>query len=192
MNTKITYIGFAFVACLSACSSLNEEVSERSGLPAWTLNPTVEGGIAATDCVVYSGNLSVDRKMATANSRTTLAQQISLKIDVLDRSYLSGTNADKESMNGTTFSSVSKQLTQQMLSGSRVIKADIVEIRGVDHFCVLTAITPKVTDALFRDIVKGSKRELSATEEKLLRQELMAYKAERSLEVELEKVNRAN
>lgn len=186
MKSKNVIISLLIASTLIACSSVNEEVSERSGIPAWTLNPTVEGGIAATDCVVFSGNLSVDRKMATANSRTTLAQQISLNIDALDKTYLNRTDVVEGSTIGNTFSSVSKQLTQQTLSGSRVIKADLVEIEDIEYFCIMTAIAPALTDALFSNIVKGSKRQLSVGDETFLRQEFKALKAEESLIEELD------
>jgi hypothetical protein len=187
MNNKQIILSVFLSSLLAACSSVDEEVSERSDIPVWILSPTVENGIAATDCVIYSGNMSVDRKMATANSRVTLAQQISLKIDILEKSYLNRIDATQDSTTSGSFSSVSKQLTQQTLSGSRVVKADIVEIKDVDHFCVLTAITPKLTDDLFSNIVKNSKRELSDDNAKILRQEFKAAMANKSLEFELGK-----
>jgi hypothetical protein len=187
MNKKKLILSVLLSSALAACSSVNEEVSERSDIPTWILTPSVEGGIAATDCVIYSGNLSIDRKMATANSRVTLSQQISLNVDSLDKVYLNRIDATQDITTGATFSSVSKQLTKQTLSGSRVVKADIVEIQDVEHFCVLTAITPKLTDELFNNIVKNSKRQLSDNEDKFLRQEFKAFKANESLERELAK-----
>lgn len=187
MNIKQIILSVLLSLLFAACSSVNEEVSKRSDIPVWILNPTLENGIAATDCVIYSGNLSVDRKMATANSRVTLAQQISLRLDSLDKSYMNRIDATQDSTTGATFSSVSKQLTRQTLLGSRVVKADIVEIRDVDHFCVLTAITPRLTDDLFSNIVKNSKRLLSDDNAKILRQEFKAAKANKNLEMELAK-----
>lgn len=187
MNHKHIILGVVLSSLLGACSSVNEEVSERSNLPTWILNPSIEDGLAATDCVIYSGNLSVDRKMATANSRVTLAQQIALNVDSLDRTYLNRVDATQDSTTGATFSSVSKQITRQTLYGSRVVKADIVEIKDVEHFCVLTNITPKLTDELFSNIVKSSKRRLSDDDDKFLRQEFKSFKAQQSLEYELSK-----
>jgi hypothetical protein len=187
MNTKHIVLVAMLSTVLSACSSVNEEVSERSDLPTWILSPSIDDGIAATDCVIYSGNLSVDRKMATANSRVTLAQQITLNVDSLDKAYLNRVNASQDATTGATFSSAAKLLTRQTLNGSRVIKADLVEIKDVEHFCVLTALSPKLTNDLYNDIVKNSKRELSDNDDKFLRQEFKAFKANRALELELAK-----
>ena len=37
------------------------------------MSPSIEGGIAATDCVTSSGNFSIDRNQATANARAALS-----------------------------------------------------------------------------------------------------------------------
>jgi hypothetical protein len=185
MKTKQIILSVMLSTILFSCSSLDEQVSERSNLPTWILNPTIEGAIAAVDCVIYSGNLSVDRKMATANSRVTLAQMLSLNIDILDNTLLDRTD---NSTTESTFRTVSKQLTQRTLRGTTVAKADFVEIKDVEHFCVLSTINPKATNKLFNEIIKSSKRQLTAENEKLLRQEFKAFKANKSLEEELTKL----
>jgi hypothetical protein len=138
--------------------------------------------------VKFSGNLSIDKKLATANSRLALAQQIETRIEGLEKTYSNRTDANDDTTVGTSFSSVSKQLTKQKLQGSRLIKSDIVNISGKDHFCVLTALEPNQTKSLFNDILKQSQRTINPADEKFLYQEFKAKKAENDLDQEIKKL----
>lgn len=190
MNTRKIILSVAIAAVISACGSTEktEDTSPISNLPKWILNPHVDGGIAATDCVKYSGNISIDKKMASANSRLALAQQIDIRVEGLDKTYSNRTDSNDDTTTGNSFSSVSKQLTKQKLTGSRVVQSDIVKIAGKDHFCVLTTLEPKATTELFNDILKQSKRSINPADEKFLYQEFKAKKAEQSLEKEISKL----
>ncbi len=196
MKTQKLIIVAAMTTILAACGSTAKkaepEVKETNSLtaniPSWVLNPVVEDGIAATDCVKFSGNLSIDQKMATANGRLALAQQIETRVEGLDKTYANRTDSNDEMTTGSSFSSVSKQLTKQTLSGSRVIKTDIVEIAGKQHFCVLTTLSPSATKELFAAIVKQSNRSVNPQDEKFLYQEFKAHKAEKDLEKEIHRL----
>jgi len=190
MKTQKLIIFTAMTSLLTACSSTEPEVKESltANIPSWVLNPVVEDGIAATDCVKYSGNLSIDQKMATANGRLSLAQQIETRVEGLDKTYSNRTDSNDEMTTGSSFSSVSKQLTKQTLIGSRAIKSDIVDIGGKQHFCVLTTLSPTATKELFDAIVQGSERSVNPQDEKFLYQEFKAHKAEINLEKEIERL----
>ncbi|GAA0859404.1 hypothetical protein [Aliiglaciecola litoralis] len=189
---KITKILLTTVAIsgLSACGSTPDSntISALSSVPSWVLNPEVANGIAATDCVSFSGNLSVDKKMATANSRLALAQQIDTRVEGLEKTYSSRVDSNEDATVGTNFSSVSKQLTKQKLQGSRVIKSDVVNISGKDYLCVLTTLEPEATKALFDEILAQSKRTINPTDEKFLYQEFKAAQAEKDLDKEIKRL----
>ncbi|WP_440055850.1 hypothetical protein ACSLBF_06795 [Pseudoalteromonas sp. T1lg65] len=187
MKMKQVVFSAAIVSILSACSSTQDDAasSPRVNIPEWVLNPTIEDGIAAADCVSYSGNISIDQKMAVANARLALAQQIETRIEGLDKTFSNRTDANDETTVGGTFSSVSKQLTKQSLSGSRVLKADVVDISNKDYFCALVTLSPEQTKELFKDLVKESKRSIDPQDEKFLYQEFKAFKAEQDLEKEI-------
>lgn len=181
-------IASVFIAgMLSACSSTsdNSASSSRVNVPDWVLNPVVENGIAAADCIKYSGNISIDQKMAVANARLALAQQIETRIEGLDKTFANRVDANDKTTVGSTFSSVSKQLTKQTLRGSRVVKADIVDIAGKDYFCALTTLSPELTKTLFQDLVKETKLKIDPQDEQFLYQEFKAFKAEQDLEKEI-------
>ncbi|KZN30819.1 LPP20 family lipoprotein [Pseudoalteromonas luteoviolacea] len=172
---------------LAGCSSTKEQSASQSkvNIPDWVLNPTIENGIAAADCVKFSGNISIDQKSSVANARLALAQQIETRIEGLDKTFANRTDANDETTVGSTFSSVSKQLTKQTLRGSRVNKADVVEIAGKDYYCSLVVLSPQLTQSLFKDVIKESKKDINPQDEKFLYQEFKAYKAEKDLEKEI-------
>ncbi|ESP90351.1 MULTISPECIES: LPP20 family lipoprotein [Pseudoalteromonas] len=172
---------------LAGCSSTQDKSASQSkvNIPDWVLNPTIENGIAAADCVKFSGNISIDQKHSVANARLALAQQIETRIEGLDKTFANRTDANDDTTVGSTFSSVSKQLTKQTLNGSRVNKADVVEIGGKDYYCSLVVLSPQLTHSLFKDVIKESKKEINPQDEKFLYQEFKAYKAEKDLEKEI-------
>lgn len=190
MKFKPMFTTLIIAGMLSACSSTKNESASGSSvnIPQWVLNPVVENGIAAADCIKYSGNISIDQKMAVANARLALSQQIETRIEGLDKTFANRTDANEEMTVGTTFSSVSKQLTKQTLNGSRIVKADVVEIGGKDYFCALTTLSPELTKTLFKDLIKETKPKISAKDEQFLYQEFKAFKAEQDLEKEIAKL----
>ncbi|GMM82923.1 hypothetical protein [Pseudoalteromonas sp. MTN2-4] len=187
MKVKPLIASVFMAGMLSACSSTSDSTasSSRVNIPDWVLNPVVENGIAAADCIKYSGNISIDQKMAVANARLALAQQIETRIEGLDKTFANRVDANDKTTVGTTFSSVSKQLTKQTLRGSRVVKADIVDIAGKDYFCALTTLSPELTKTLFQDLVKETKQKIDPQDEQFLYQEFKAFKAEQDLEKEI-------
>ncbi|ALO42481.1 LPP20 family lipoprotein [Pseudoalteromonas phenolica] len=187
MKVKPLIASLFMAGMLSACSSTsdNSASSSRVNVPDWVLNPVVENGIAAADCIKYSGNISIDQKMAVANARLALAQQIETRIEGLDKTFANRVDANDKTTVGSTFSSVSKQLTKQTLRGSRVVKADIVDIAGKDYFCALTTLSPELTKTLFQDLVKETKVKINPQDEQFLYQEFKAFKAEQDLEKEI-------
>lgn len=190
MNIKRIVLATGLMSVLAACGSTQQGTTSSVGsnIPDWVLNPLVENGIAATDCVKFSGNLSVDSKMAAANSRVALAQQIQTKVEALDKTYSSRTDANEETTVGTTFSSVSKQITNQTLSGARVIKTDIVSIAGKDHVCSLMELNPTATENLFAALVEKAGKKINPEDQQFLYQEFKAYKAEQDLAAEIERL----
>jgi len=190
MKTQKIILTALFATVISACNSTEKAntPTPSSNLPSWVLNPVVEDGIAATDCVKYSGHMSIDKKMATANSRLALAQQIDVRVEGLEKTYSNRVDSNDDTSAGSSFSSVSKQLTKQKLNGSRVIKSDIVKILGKEHFCVLTTLSPAATTELFEAIIKQSQRTINPKDEKFLYQEFKAQKAEKNLDKAIEKL----
>lgn len=190
MKAQKIILAAAVASLLTACGSTKKEEPPKptANIPQWVLNPVVEDGIAAADCVKFSGNMSVDSKMAAANARLALAQQIEVRVEGLDKTYSNRTDSNDDLTVGSTFSSVSKQLTKQKLNGSRVVKSDIVNIAGRDNYCSLVTLSPNATKELFEAIVQKSERKVNPQDEKFLYQEFKAYKAEQDLDKEIQRL----
>lgn len=177
-------------AFLAACGSTPEEnmAELNKNIPEWVLNPTLEDGIASSVCVASSGHMSTDKAQATALARAELAQQINTRVRAMDKTYQERINVGDQSQVGQTFSSVSKQITNQSLTGSRVIKTAYANFDGKNQLCVLTAMGSSSTKELFDSIIKASERNISINQEQVLYQEFKAQKAQEELEAELEKM----
>lgn len=188
MKIKTKILSLSMLALLTACSSNQPEESTSIGkIPSWVLSPEVEDGIAVSECVLYSGSLSIDKQQAVANARASLAQRIETKVSVMDKSYKDKVTIDSNVQTGSTFSSVSKQISSQTLRGTNPMKVDIININEKDNLCVLVAVGQESTKALFDNLVNASGRKMSPKQKDILYQEFKAQKAEDQLDAELEK-----
>lgn len=127
--------------------------SANASIPGWVLNPNVDQGLAAVDCVEFSGNVSIDAKLASSNARLALAQQISTKVESIDKTYDSRVSNSNRTDVNSRFSSVSKQITKQSISGSKILQSDIVKISGRDYFCSMAVLSEAKTEQLFNSLV---------------------------------------
>lgn len=184
-----TFMPIAAVSLLAACSSQpKNETTSIGEIPSWVLNPQVEDGIAVSECVLWSGNMSIDKQQAVTNARTALAQRIDTRVTAMDKSYRDKVEASSGIQSGTTFSSVSKQITDQALVGTTPLKTDIVKIAGQDNLCVLVALGQQSTKAVFDDLVKKANKPMTAQQEDVLYQEFKAQRADAQLDKELDKM----
>lgn len=189
MSFKVNLISLSAVAFLAGCSSQSVEQTSVGEIPTWILNPQVKDGIAVSECVTWSGNMSIDKQQALANGRAALAQRIETRVSVMDKSYRDKVEVEGAVQSGSTFSSVTKQVTQQTLNGTTALKTDIAKIAGKDNLCVLVAIGQESTKALFEELVEKSARPMTGAQKDLLYKEFKDKKAEDQLDAELEKQN---
>jgi len=166
---------------LAGCASSGKHMEESSGLPGWVMNPTIEGGIAATECVPASSDLSLDKSEATAKARATLVKQINLKVKAMDKTYQRKVKSASGTTTGGTFESVSRQVADQYLSGSRATKINYVDINGKRNLCAMVTLDPKTTKGLFKELVAQSKKKLSPQDEEVLYEEFKAKQAQDEL-----------
>lgn len=187
MSLKL--LSLSSLVFLAACSSTPPvETTSVGKIPSWVLNPQVEDGIAVSECVLFSNNMSIDKQQALANARTALAQRIETRVSAMDKSYRDKVEVASGVESGSTFSSVSKQVTQQTLVGTNPIKTDIIQIAGNDNLCVLVAIGQQSTKDIFDQLVGAAERPMSADQKDVLYAEFKAQRAEEQLDKELEKL----
>ncbi|RBW47782.1 hypothetical protein DS885_01070 [Psychromonas sp. B3M02] len=191
MMLKIkSLLSLSTIVLLTACSS-NEPVQETAvgDIPGWILNPQIDDGIAVSECVLWSGNMSIDKQQAVANARTSLAQRIETRVSAMDKTYRDKIEAASGVESGTTFSSVSKQVTQQTLVGTNPIQTDIVNIADKTNLCVLVGIGQQSTQAIFDQLISASERTVNTQQKDILYQEFKAERADLALDKEIEKLN---
>lgn len=163
-----------FIAMLTVVGA---QAMAQQSIPNWVLNPNTDDGLAAVDCVEFSGNVSIDAKLASSNARLALAQQIGTKVEAIDETYDSRISAGKRTNVKSSFSSVSKQLTKQSLTGSKILQSDIVKISGKDYFCSMAVLSENKTEQLFDSIVDKADVALDRSTEAKLKKDFKAQPA---------------
>lgn len=169
---SIVYIKGLLVANL-----LSMQVATANTIPSWVLQPNVKGGLAAVDCVEFSGNLSVDAKLASSNARLALSKQINTQIEGVDETYDAREASNGESQLKSRFSSSSTQTTKQSISGSKIVKSDVVNIQGKNYFCSMAILTEDKTKDLFENLVNDAGVQLTSQSKKALYKEFSEQEA---------------
>lgn len=188
MSFKLKVLSLSAIAFLGACAGTPQEETSVGSIPSWILNPQVEDGIAVSECVLFSGNMSIDKQQAVANARASLAQRIATRVSAMDKSYRDKVEVASGVESGSTFSSVSKQVTQQTLSGTNPVKTDIVKIADKDNLCVLVVVGQESTKDIFENLLEKAQLPMSAQQKDVLYAEFKTQRAEKQLDAELEKL----
>ena len=84
----------------------------------------------------------------SSSKSITLAKQLEVRVSALDKTYIERTDAAGKTVTGSSFSSVSKQLSDQHLRGSRLSKISKIPIDGVKNLCGMVTIDPKRTEEM--------------------------------------------
>lgn len=171
---------------LSACANQNEiNKGELADIPNWILAPQIENGIAESACVLWSGNLSIDKDEASHIARDRLAKQIDVRAAGMTKAFADKTTTSAGLNTGTTFESVSRQIFDQTLKGSKPSKAGLFTLDNKKNFCVMVEISPEKTNILYKGIIAASGKQLSADDDKVLFQQFKAWKAQGELDKQL-------
>jgi hypothetical protein len=174
---------------LGGCSSTSEETTETPSIPDWVRKPVVEGGLAASECVNWSGKWSLDKSESVANARAALAKQIGTQVEAMDKTYNRRVKTESGTVTGGTFESGSKQVANEYLQGTRATKVEMVTMPGgKKNLCSMVTLDPETTKKLFEEIVKQSDRDdqLDARDEEALYEEFKAQQFQKELDTETE------
>jgi hypothetical protein len=178
----LLFLPFFVISCSSKTPEKDVSGQGLEEFPSWVIDPQVENGIAASECIIYSGNISVDKAQITAQARSTLAKQIEVRVSALDKTYLDRTDAAGKTVVGSSFSSVSRQLSDQTLTGTRLTKLSRLSIGGQENLCGMLTLDPERSQTIFKQIIEASQREISVEDEDVLYQEFKAHRAQEDLD----------
>ena len=152
------------------CNSTPKNNTESMGIniPQWVLNPSIQNGLAATSCVIASNSYSMDKAEVATQARDELASQIETRVSSLETEYVSRISSMTSTMTESKFSSMSTQLTDQYLNGSKVTTIDYAQIGKVKNLCAMVTLSEETTKELFGQLLKQAPVKLDPDNEKLL------------------------
>ena len=175
---------------LVACASTEPAPESPNKLPDWVMLPFVENGFADTQCVTNTADMNVLKNKAVALGRAEIAKQIDVSVKAMDKTYQNLTDTAQGSSSGSTFESVSKQVAQAQLKGSRAVRVEYVDFPDkTTKLCAMVTLSPELTKNFFDTLVSESDRQLSPTNEAVLYQQFLAKKAQDEMDFELDKQN---
>jgi len=178
-------------AVLSGCAGQNAPEKQAEAdfrckqdgqlAPKWTCNPYLEGSMVALGVAPKNaGNdYGMQRAEAIAEGRDALANQISVKVSALFKSYKATTGSGTEATFDKATSKVSKQLASQTLNGSRGVESWKSD-EGTLY--ILVGLNNEPVKKQMEKAVKTSFKN-----DRAMYQKFLAAKANGELDAELEK-----
>lgn len=186
MNTVIRMICILAISMLVACSGSPDRPDNH--IPDWVADAQsqVSSGLAMTECASASGNFNVDRRQATALTRQSIAMQLETIVESMEETYLQRTDTHEgDTTTGSTFQSVSRQLTDQTLNGSRVERTGYETIDSQRQLCTMVVIGEEHMRSLFDNIMQSTS--VSPEDENALWQQFRHAQARDSMDSNLER-----
>jgi len=149
--------------------------------PKWTCNPYLEGSIVALGVAPSNaGNdLGMQRAEAIAEGRDALANQLSVKVSTMFKSYKATTGSGAAATFDKANSKVSKQLASQTLQGSRGVES---WRSNTGTMYILVGLSNEPVKKQMENAVKTSFKN-----DRAMYQKFLAAKANGELDAELEK-----
>lgn len=177
-------IALACVAALGACKSTPKDKAQKMegmNYASWVTNPKVEGGLAVAECVLSSGNFSIDRQQAVSNATAALARQISVKVESLTTSLVQKSTENTGVNSASEFRSKTKTVVSQTMVGVTPQKVDWADLDGKRHLCALVSVDKSNTQQLFDRLIDNWSRPVSPDNKEQMYKAFLLKEAEKSL-----------
>jgi hypothetical protein len=136
--------------------------------PAWVLETTDD--LADAQCVDWSGSFSIDKQQLLAQGRKEIAARIRVKVTSIDEAYQAKVSSGQAQELKSSFIVSSKQVVEEALQGSRLMRLEVVKHGKGQSLCGLVQIGEVAAKKLARDIVQAPGGIDQSTEEFLLAQ----------------------
>lgn len=150
------------------------------GAPAWVVNPQVEGAIAAAGSAKKSaGGMQFTRDAAMANARSEISRVIEVKVNTMMKDFTQVTGVgDAETVDKVT-SSVSKQVSSQVLQGT--MQKDAWFSPCSELYVLVVLDSAKVADLTKKNVITSMKNDQA------LWQQFQSQKAQDELDAAVNK-----
>jgi len=180
------------IALFTGCGNNNQPQPQQPSFqcqiegqtaPQWVCDggASMEGGVFAVGSAQKSPlGISFQRQEAMANARDALARQLEVKVKNMFKSYMSSTGVGNNQTAERVATSVSKQLSKQVLRGSKLLKTWMSK-NGTMYVLVGMTDTNKLKAGL-----KQAARTTFKNDEALW-QEFKAKKAQQELDAAIDK-----
>jgi len=176
---KVSLLALLSLIFIIGCSS--DISNELDGAPSWVLIPESDGAVVSVGSAVPNAghDISFQRQEAIADARDEMARTLSVKVGNMIKSYKGVTGSGDDATFDKSSESVSKQVANQTLVGSK--PKNVWISKSGTMYILLILDTDSVIGALDKAI-KSSFRN-----KKAIYQRFLASKAQGELDKELEK-----
>lgn len=175
----------AYFALTSACGSQEPKPALLAPADplAWVEKPSLERGIADTQCLLAYPGSQQDalQAAATLNARVGLSRKINQQASLMDREYrrmsTAQHNAPQHSGGAQVqFETAAAQLAVAKAERGRAIRADYVELPpdSKSNYCVMVALDEQSTKALFDELISSAGLTLSEAQQAALYQRFVS------------------
>ena len=156
--------------------------SPRDAAPLWICDAPVEG-VAVSAVGMHeksAAGAQFQKDQAAASARVTLAQQMRVKVNNMIKQYVETTGAGSSETVDKVNTSVSKLITSETISGSRIFRT-VTSPKGGMY--VLVGLDPTVTKQTAENVLKTS-----MNNDRALWQQFKAKKSQDELAEEIAKM----
>lgn len=175
---------FAMAGCTSKGSGVSTAKISKcyDGAPAWVLNGGAEGGLSAVGSAqIGNAGLSFARNEAMANGRDEVARILELKVSNMVKNFTQTTGVGNSQTVDKVSSSVSRQLANQTITGSKS-KEQWISSECNELFVLVVADAPGIKEDIKNQITSSYRNEQAVW------QQLQAKDALKEMDREIDKV----
>jgi hypothetical protein len=132
-----TIIFILSLTMLVTCQSTGSARGQDSGYPSWFLNPPEKDGYLYAVGVAQKQNPQLAREASSARARNEIARVLEVRVATMTKDFLEEAGVGETSQATEFTQSVSKQISDQTISGSKVKENYIDDTTDPDTFYTL-------------------------------------------------------
>ena len=125
---SILVFSFIFAALIAGCSSSSKLSETDTGdIPSWYMNPPSDVNYLYSAVTATSKDMQLAVDKATTDARADIGRQIELKTQSLQKSFAEEVGTGEEPTLLQQFTAATKIVVNTSLTGSKVIKKELVQ-----------------------------------------------------------------
>ena len=121
-------------------TNLAPTLPSKVSAPEWFISPPSDPDYLYSAATMTSRDMQMAVEKAQTQARTFLAQQMEAKVSILTKQFQEEVGLGEDSELLQQFTSATKSVTQQTLSGSRTDRKELLEEKGIYRAYVLMSL----------------------------------------------------